>query len=104
MNSTVLLFTYGTLQDTAVQLQLFQRKLLGFSDALYGYRLVPKKVEGTYHAILPSPDSGTLVNGIVYELFPNELSTTDRYEGPQYIRTMVSLSSGKKAWAYIGKP
>ncbi|MEH6682352.1 MAG: gamma-glutamylcyclotransferase family protein [Sediminicola sp.] len=104
MNSIVLLFSYGTLQDTAVQLQLFQRKLHGFSDTLYGYRLVPKIIEATYHAILPSPDSGALVKGVVYELFPNELSTADLYEGPQYIRTRVSLSSGKKAWAYIGIP
>lgn len=40
----VLLFSYGTLQDTAVQMANFGRHLSGRPDSLPGYTLLPIKI------------------------------------------------------------
>lgn len=103
MKQTTFLFTYGTLQDPRVQLQLFQRKLHGHEDLLMGHCESPIKIQGKYPVIYPSPDPKNSIRGVVYELLPHELSKADSYEGPDYIRTMVSLSSGKMAWVYTGR-
>jgi len=39
MNTTELLFSYGTLQNVEVQLETFRRELVGHDDALLGYQL-----------------------------------------------------------------
>jgi hypothetical protein len=38
-NKTVLLFSYGTLQSSTVQLETFGRELVGYKDKLLNYRL-----------------------------------------------------------------
>ena len=39
MKKTELLFSYGTLQNTSVQVETFGRELVGFEDRLLGYKL-----------------------------------------------------------------
>lgn len=103
MRQTTFLFTYGTLQDSQIQLQLFQRKLHGHEDLLMGHCESPIKIEGKYPVIYPSPNPKNSIKGVVYELLPHELLQADSYEGPDYVRLEVSLVSGKKAWVYTGR-
>jgi len=110
-DATVLLFSYGTLQDPAVQLASFGRKLAGSSDALPGYvttliairdPAVVEKSGKSHHSI--AERSGNLsgqVPGMVFRITPEELLAADRYEVSDYTRVQVTLKSGLRAWAYV---
>lgn len=105
------LFTYGTLQRTDVQLQLFHRRLVGVQDTLEGYvvvQLPATEADGTdllglteYPILRRSDTPGNRVEGIVFQLDDAELDIADCYEGDDYRRAEVRLESGRTAWTYI---
>jgi hypothetical protein len=111
LNATVLIFSYGTLQDRAVQLANFGRELLGSSDSLPGYStsLIAIRDPGvvatsgkTHHTIAErSRNLADEVPGMVFEITPVELAAADRYEVSEYTRVQVTLKSGLQAWAYV---
>jgi gamma-glutamylcyclotransferase (GGCT)/AIG2-like uncharacterized protein YtfP len=93
------LFTYGTLQDPAVQMVVFHRVVKGTPDTLNGYVKSEIKIGfGVYPIIKPDPDSH--VKGQIIEVTPEELALIDRYEGKEYRRISVILRSGAVTWVY----
>ena len=111
LDATVLIFSYGTLQDRAVQLANFGRVLSGSSDSLPGYSrsLIAIRDPGviatsgkTHHAIAERSRNLTdEVPGMVFRITHDELAAADRYEVSEYIRVQVTLKSGLQAWAYV---
>jgi gamma-glutamylcyclotransferase (GGCT)/AIG2-like uncharacterized protein YtfP len=110
--STVLLFSYGTLQNKDVQIANFGRELTGCEDALPGYarRMVgvadPKIAaltgESHYANVEPSSNPEDAVIGTAFEITEQELAAADQYEeGAQYRRILVTLRSGHQAWVYV---
>ncbi|WP_323119620.1 gamma-glutamylcyclotransferase family protein [Burkholderia alba] len=109
--SPVRLFSYGTLQDTAVQLANFGRALNGTPDAMLGYTqswvaitdpAVLAASGKTHHPIVrPGPDPAEEIPGMVFELTADELAAADRYEVSDYRRVSVQLKSGRTAWVYV---
>jgi len=109
--AAVLLFSYGTLQDRAVQLANFGRELTGHADALPGYRETLVEIKDpqvvatsgkTHHPIVaPSGDPADEIAGSVFELTPDELLAADEYEVDDYARVLVRLKSGVDAWVYV---
>src|SRR5262245_15719208 len=101
-----LLFAYGTLQDEAVQLSLFGRRLSGEGDELVGYEqswLTLDEAESgaaRYRIVKRTGLSDNRVKGVVFEVSDEELAQADTYEPPPYVRVRASLASGKKAWVY----
>lgn len=105
------LFSYGTLQDEAVQLATFRRKLFGTADTLGGYRTDMVEITDeaviatsgqTYHPIVSySGNSADTVSGTVFQITDAELLQADEYEVDDYQRVIVDLMSGTKAWVYI---
>lgn len=105
------LFSYGTLQLEAVQLQTFGRRLLSRADRLPGYRqglleitdVSVVAVSGmTHHPIVSfSGDLADGVDGMAFELTPEELAQADLYEVADYHRSRVTLASGLQAWVYL---
>jgi gamma-glutamylcyclotransferase (GGCT)/AIG2-like uncharacterized protein YtfP len=105
------LFSYGTLQKDKVQLELFGRLLNGTRDVLPGYTTdtieikdddVLSKSEQQYHWIaVKTNDEQDSIEGMVFELTPEELTTADSYETEDYARVMVKLRSGRHAWVYV---
>ena len=105
------LFSYGTLQLREVQLANYGRELEGSPDALAGYRLtmVPDRdpdavrISGTkmHYMVLPTGNPADLVPGAVFLLTKDELAATDRYEGSDYGREMLTLESGRRAFVYV---
>lgn len=93
------IFSYGTLQDLAVQKAVFQRELTGHPDVLADHELLLDKVYGRYPVVVPKKDEAT--KGYCYELREGELNLADAYEGPGYKRRLVTLQSGKRAWVYL---
>jgi len=104
------LFSYGTLQQTDVQLSTFGRRLSGQADALHGW--VESVVEitdpgvvatsgKTHHPIL-IPGEGLPVCGTVFTLTDAELARADAYEVADYARSHLRLASGRYAWVYVG--
>lgn len=107
----VLLFSYGTLQDKAVQLANFGRELVGQHDAMLGYsqswvEITDPQVLAssgkTHHPIVaPTTERGAKVVGSVFQITDAELAAADAYEVSDYKRVAVSLSSGLTAWVYV---
>ena len=102
------LFSYGTLQEEAVQLSTFGRKLKGMPDKLIGYRQtkVPIKdqpsVTGYYLNVEPSEQENDVVAGTTFEVTEQELLQADEYEATaNYQRIRVNLNSGTTAWVYV---
>ena len=99
---TVLLFSYGTLQTSAVQVATFGHELTGRADSLPGYvRTITETGEVLYFNIEPSSNSEDSVSGTLFEMTEQELASADRYEKDrQYWRIFVTLRSGVRAWVY----
>ncbi len=110
-SADVRLFSYGTLQREAVQLETFGRRLEGRADVLLGYRRALMRitdpaivaVSGAEHhpLVTPSDDPADAVEGQVFLITPAELAAADAYEAPEYRRISVSLASGDDAWLYV---
>lgn len=108
---TVLLFSYGTLQDKAVQLASFGRELTGRPDALPGFaqtlvaiadpEVVALSGKSHHPIVAPSANPAEEVAGTVFEITDAELAAADRYEVADYRRVSVRLKSGVQAWVYV---
>ena len=107
-----LLFSYGTLQQTAVQIATFGRELTGFPDELVGYEQAVFTVQDPEfvatsgkadHAIVrfTGLDSDR-VRGMAFEVTDAELEHADAYEPAGYVRVWARLASGGDAWVYAG--
>jgi gamma-glutamylcyclotransferase (GGCT)/AIG2-like uncharacterized protein YtfP len=111
VDAAVRLFSYGTLQDSAVQLANFGRLLKGTADVLPRYRIAMIAIKDaaviatsgkSHHAIAePSGNPADEVPGMVFEITRDELAAADRYEVADYTRVQVLLKSGLHAWAYV---
>lgn len=107
----VLLFSYGTLQDKAVQLANFGRELNGQADRMPGYRLDWVEITDpdvlttsgkSHHPIVsPCSQANDSVAGMVFQISEDELAAADRYEVADYKRVAVTLASGLTAWVYV---
>lgn len=105
-----LLFSYGTLQDTDVQLTTLGRRLRGQPDELIGFVATLYKNEdepfatpglGTQHRIVRfNGRHDSRVPGVVFEVSEAELARADAYEPAGYKRISTTLASGKTAWLY----
>lgn len=105
------LFSYGTLQQEAVQLANFGRKLQGRPDAVTGYRLSTVKITDpevvaesgleVHKILVPGDDPTELVRSVVFAITPQELRAADEYETDAYKRVSVKLQSGMDAWVYV---
>jgi gamma-glutamylcyclotransferase (GGCT)/AIG2-like uncharacterized protein YtfP len=111
LNAAVLLFSYGTLQDKAVQMANFGRELTGSRDSLPGYTtsLIPIRDPAvvatsgkTHHSIAErSASQADEVLGTVFSITAQELAAADRYEVCEYTRVCETLKSGARAWVYV---
>ncbi|KUL34544.1 gamma-glutamylcyclotransferase family protein [Actinoplanes awajinensis] len=106
-----LLFSYGTLQESAVQRANFGRELEGRADTLPGYavRLLeitdPEVIaisgETRHPIVVETGSEHDRIPGAVYEVSEDELLAADKYEVADYHRVLLSLSSGVRAWVYV---
>lgn len=105
------LFSYGTLQLPAVQIENFGRELVGNADSIRGYRLAQLKItdpqviatsgRDVHPILIPTGDDADLVSGMVFLLSPAELLRADSYEVDDYQRVLADCSSGEQAWVYV---
>ena len=105
-----LLFSYGTLQQEAVQLSTFGRVLNGHRDQLVGFEQALYKIEDpafvaasgkAHHPIVRfNGRDDSRVDGMVFEVSERELANADAYEPAGYRRVRAMLASGKQAWVY----
>jgi hypothetical protein len=105
-----LLFSYGTLQQEAVQMSTFGRRLQGRPDELVGFEQALFRITDPAfvassgkadHAIVRfTGRDASRVRGTVFELSEDELAYADRYEPAGYTRISTTLASGKVAWVY----
>jgi uncharacterized RDD family membrane protein YckC len=97
-----LLFSYGSLQRTEVQLATFGRALAGVPDELLGFALVLPEDSGSPHANVVPADAAHRVRGMAFDVTDAELAAADEYERRDgYARVKAPLSSGRTTWVYI---
>jgi hypothetical protein len=104
------LFSYGTLQQDAVQLTTFGRRLQGHADELVGFEQSLRVVEDPAfvarsgkadHAVVRfTGRDDSRVRGMVFEVTDEELAKSDQYEPAGYRRVAATLASGRRAWVY----
>jgi hypothetical protein len=108
-DESILLFTYGTLREPAIQQRLFGRLIPGTPDAIPGFRLATVIItdeaaiatSGTaVHLVVEEGDAADRVEGTVLRLTPEELAIADAYETADYKRVTVTLTSGAGAFLY----
>jgi hypothetical protein len=107
-----ILFSYGTLQDPAVQLELFARRIVGKPDEVIGFRRGEFRVADPEFAARSGSDTHAIVHytgrdedrtpGTALELTDAELAAADAYEPAGYTRVRARLASGHEAWVYAG--
>ena len=97
------LFSYGSLQQPAVQLATFGRLLAGSRDALIGFELCDVAHGDKRLAnVIRSSRADSRVDGTTFEITESELAAADFYErGDAYTRIQVTLASGCEAWVYV---
>jgi hypothetical protein len=105
-----LLFSYGTLQQEAVQMSTFGRLLPGEPDELIGFEQSLLKIEDpqfvaasgrAHHFIIKfNGRNDSRVKGKALEISDGELAKADRYEPAGYKRISTVLASGRQAWVY----
>ena len=106
------LFSYGTLQEEAVQLATFGRLLEGRPDSLVGYAVtqIPIKKQEVvartgnthYRNLQFTGAESDLVEGTVFKVTLFELEQADVYEQEaDYKRVRVRLRSGAETWVYL---
>ncbi len=107
------LFSYGTLQDPAVQREQFGRILAGEADRLEGWRVglvrisdpeVVRQSGLTHHKAIVADPQAPVLDGMVLMITAAELAAADEYEAGEYERRMVTLQSGRDAWVYVAAP
>jgi gamma-glutamylcyclotransferase (GGCT)/AIG2-like uncharacterized protein YtfP len=105
------LFSYGTLQQEAVQLSTFGRRLTGSQDELIAFEQSMTEIEDqqvvatsgrAHHPIVRfTGNASSRVAGTVFEITDAELAMADHYEVKAYKRVSARLASGKHAWVYV---
>ena len=92
------IFSYGTLQDAAVQQEQFGRLLTGSADSVTGWRVglvritdseVVRQSGLTHHKALVADDTAPAIDGMLYWLTADELAAADDYESGEYERRRV---------------
>ncbi len=108
--TTHLLFSYGTLRQPDVQRSVFGRVLDGRLDEITGYELGEVTItdpaviaaSGTAaHPVLVPSSGETGIAGTVFAIDEEDLRAADDYEVDDYVRIMVPLRSGDRAWVYV---
>jgi len=96
------LFSYGSLQQPAVQLSTFGRLLEGREDSLPGFVMVVQHGERRLANVIRTGLAQRAVPGMVFEISNAELAAADEYErADAYTRIPAVLSSGIEAWVYV---
>ncbi len=109
--ASILLFSYGTLQDERVQLAQFGRRMDGEPDAIAGYRLSSVTIRDpavvglsgieVHKILVATGDPADEIGGMVLRITAAELVAADEYETSDYVRVEAPLRSGRRAWVYV---
>jgi gamma-glutamylcyclotransferase (GGCT)/AIG2-like uncharacterized protein YtfP len=108
---TEFLFSYGTLQLEAVQMETFGRRLAGTRDTLPKFAQASREIDDpkvaaalgqTHYAIARYTGKSTdTIDGTVFAVTAEEVQRADHYEVAGYKRIAVVLRSGIRAWVYV---
>ncbi len=96
------LFSYGSLQQPAVQLQVLGRSPTGAADEIVGFeRSLIRRGAKELSNVIRTGRADSRVAGTVFEISDEELAVVDAYEArDSYVRTAAALASGGEAWMY----
>lgn len=95
-------FSYGSLQQPAVQRTHFGRQLDGRRNVLPGFRRATVRRGERNLANVVRTAEPAQVEGVALEITDAELAAADAYEhADAYTRIPAVLASGLEAWVYV---
>lgn len=95
------LFSYGTIQNPAVQVELFGKELDFTIDSINGYKVVNDLlIEDIVYPRLAIQTDG-IIQGRVYDLSPEQLAILDEYETDAYRRALMKTTTGCEVQVYF---
>lgn len=96
------LFSYGSLQQPAVQRRILGREPPGRADEVIGFERVLIARAGKELAnVVRNGRADSRVAGTVFEISDADLLVVDAYEATDsYVRMQAALASGGEAWLY----
>jgi len=107
------IFSYGTLQQKNVQLQILGKLLDGIEDTIEGYCVTQLEIkdlsvlnvsQNKMHPIIYfTGNKINKVTGTLFSVSEMDLLKIDTYEVDDYHRIEIYLKSGKKSWVYVKK-
>ncbi len=98
-----LLFSYGTIQDKTIQLELFGKELGFTEDSLSGYEVINDlEIQGKVYPRLGKEKQG-VVYGSLYCLTKEQMRVVDEYETSAYCRISVKSDKGLSVQVYLKK-
>lgn len=83
------LFTYGTLQNKHVQMELLGRELSGERVEMTGYILGQLYADDGWYPCIYAYTPDAVVHGTMYQVSNDELWEIDKYEGENYKRILI---------------
>jgi len=104
------LFSYGTLRQPGVQMELFGRLLEEREDALPGFKVEMIRIADdavitlsrvAEHPILRRGLEEDRVEGVALAVSADDVTKADAYETADYRRIEVRLESGRRAFVYV---
>ena len=96
------LFVYGILKKPEIHKKVIGRTAEFYDDSLKGHKISQINIENEIFPILiNSKNPRDFVVGSVIKVSEEELKKIDKYEGEEYKRKKVILSSGKESWVYV---
>lgn len=111
-DSSIWIFSYGTLRQPEVQIGIFGRRLEGEEDALVGHVSQPQRVTdpkvialsgaAEHPALVETGNAEDDLVGWAFAVSEAELPLVDAYEAASlYRRTPIRLKSGRDAFVYV---
>lgn len=96
------LFAYGILKDEEKMKKVLGRVPEGVPDRLFGFECKDETVlvDGVFYCGI-TPQSEGVVEGMLYSVYPEELSLIDAEETDAFKREKMQLESGDEAYVYV---
>lgn len=104
------LFSYGTLRQPEVQMEVFGRRLGSQEDSLPGFKVTTVRIMdeavvalsgSAEHPILRRGTAEDAVEGLALAINDDDLAKADAYETADYRRISVQLASGRQSFVYV---
>ena len=97
--SDIYIFSYGTLGDEPIQVEIFGERIEPKPDSIQNF-VVRDLIEESGIYPIAYHKKGQELRGNLLRVNAQQLENADEYEGPSYVRSLIDTKGGFQAWLY----